>query len=130
MDKFEGLEILGDDLFIDNPAGDAAWLQVRFDIKKMLLLDKLPDLQGILFAIGLQELGQTNATFSKEARQDLMHIAVCRLLSYDGYYELEGYDQDGWPHWRQRIAPPQGRTTQELLLRTKIIEYIDNVKKS
>ncbi len=130
MNKFDGLEILGDELFIDSPEGDAAWLQVRFDIKQMLGLDKLPDLQGVLFAIGLQELGQLKDDFTKEERQDLMHIAVCRLLSYDGYYELTGYDADGWPHWQQKIMPPKGKVNQELILRKKIIEYIANVKNS
>lgn len=92
---FEGIDILKDDLYEDSHEGDAAWLQAQFEIKSMLGLDKLPDLQGILFAIGLQELGQLRDEFSKEERQDLMHIAVCRLLSYDGYFELEGYDADG-----------------------------------
>jgi hypothetical protein len=30
-----------------------------------------------------------------------MHIAVCTLLMPSGYYELEGKDSDGWPHFRQ-----------------------------
>ena len=130
MDKFDGLETWNDDLFIDSPEGDEAWLQVHFEIKEMLGLDKLPDMQGILFSIGLQELGQLKSEFTKEERQDLMHIAVCRLLSYDGYYELEGYDDDGWPHWIQKMVPPKGTNAQELLLRKKIIEYIDNIKQS
>ena len=130
MDKFDGLEVFSDDLFIDTPEGDEAWLRVRFEIKEMLGLEKLPDLQGILFSIGLQELGQLKEEFTKEERQDLMHIAVCRLLSYDGYYELEGYDADDWPHWRQIAVPPKGRVGQELLLRQKIIQYIDHIKNS
>ena len=127
---FEGIDILKDDLYEDSPEGDAAWLQTQFEIKTMLGLEKLPDMQGILFAIGLQELGQLRDAFSKEERQDLMHIAVCRLLSYDGYFELEGYDADGWPHWKQIAIPPAGRKNQELLLKRKIAEYIENIKQS
>ena len=130
MAKFEGIDVLEDDLYEDSPEGDAEWLDTRFQIKEMLGLDKLPDLQGILFAIGLQELGQIRNEFSKEERQDLMHIAVCRLLSYDNYFELEGYDDDGWPHWKQLAVPPLGRANQEILLRRKIAEYIYNVKNS
>ncbi len=127
---FKGIDILKDDFYEDSPEGDETWLQSKFEIKTMLGLDKLPDLQGILFAIGLQELGQLRADFSKEERQDLMHIAVCRLLSYDGYFELVGYDADGWPHWKQLGIPPAGRKNQEVLLKRKIARYIINIKQS
>jgi hypothetical protein len=56
-----------------------------------------PDLQAILFLIGVQELGRGPMKFSKDEKQDLMHIAVCKLLSQFGYYRLLGQDQDGWP---------------------------------
>lgn len=130
MNKFDGIDFWEDDLYEDSREGDAEWLQTQFEIKTMLGLEKLPDMQGILFAIGLQELGQIRTEFTKEERQDLMHIAVCRLLSYDGYFELEGYDADGWPHWKQLAIPPAGRAQQEVLLRRKITEYIANVKNS
>jgi len=131
MKEFDGFDLNKEnELFIDSPEGDEQWLQVRFEIKKILGLDKLPDMQGILFAIGLQELGQLRDDFTKEERQDLMHIAVCRLLSYDGYYQLEGYDDEGWPHWRRTGVPPKGRAKQELLLRRKIYEYLQNIKKA
>ena len=62
------------------------------------------DLQGILFLIGVQELGQGFKKFTKDQKQDLMHIATCRLLSIYGYYKLEGVDDEGWPQ-----ANPCGR---------------------
>lgn len=130
MTVFDGIDIFEDDLYDDSREGDEQWLQTQFEIKTMLGLEKLPDLQGILFAIGLQELGQIRSEFTKEERQDLMHIAVCRLLSYDGYFELEGYDADGWPHWKQLAIPPAGRAQQEVLLRKKITEYMHHVKNS
>ena len=130
MAKFNGIDIIEEELYDDSKEGDAAWLQTQFEIKALLGLRKLPDLQGVLFAIGLQELGQIRTEFSKEERQDLMHIAVCRLLSYDGYFELEGYDADGWPHWKQVAIPPTGRAKQEILLKRKITEYINHVKNS
>ena len=58
------------------------------------------DLQAILFLIGIQELGQGYRAFSKEEKTDLLHIAICRLLSNYGYYELEGRDKEGWPHYQ------------------------------
>ncbi|MEM1002499.1 MAG: hypothetical protein AAGH46_07610, partial [Bacteroidota bacterium] len=61
---------------------------------------KPKDLNAVLFLIGVQELGKGKRTFSKEEKQDLMHIAICKVLSMSGFYELEGLDEDGWPHWK------------------------------
>ena len=57
---------------------------------------KKPDLESVLFLIGIQELGDIRKKFSKEQKQDLMHIAVCTVFSTSGYYELSGADEDGW----------------------------------
>lgn len=103
---------------------DFEWLRLRHEIKDRMKLQKLPDLQAILFLIGIQELGEPRLSFSKEEKQDLMHIAVCRLLSYDGVYELKGYDDEGWPHWeaRDQIAA-KGVEKQERLLKEKVLQY-------
>jgi hypothetical protein len=100
------------------------WLKVRHEIKDRLERDVLPDLNAVLFLIGLQELGYLKEEYNKEEKQDLMHIAVCRLLSYDGHYEFAGRDADGWPHWRL-VVPVQtrGAEEQERLLIEKIIRY-------
>lgn len=85
---------------------------------------KKPDLNAVLFLIGVQELGQGVRRFSKEEKQDLMHIAVCKVLSYAGFYELEGLDADGWPHWRATAKLPFLKLhLQEELLKQHIIEY-------
>ena len=83
-----------------------------------------PDLQVVLFLIGVQELGKGPQKFSKDEKQDLMHIAVCRLLSTFGYYELAGHDQDGWPHWQLlNKLPPLTLREQDLLLKQAAVEY-------
>lgn len=82
------------------------------------------DLQGVLFLIGVQELGKGNQKFSKEQKQDLMHIATCRVLSIYGFYELEGLDKDDWPHWKLKTKfPPLSLKEQDLLLKQSVIEY-------
>ena len=73
-----------------------------------------PDLQTILFLIGIQELGKGPMKYSKDEKQDLMHIAVCRLMSQFGYYELEGLDQDGWPHWKMSGASSRARSSSRV----------------
>ena len=83
-----------------------------------------PDLQIIIFLIGVQELGQGHKKFSKDEKEDLMHIATCRLLSTYGYYELEGLDEDGWPHWKLKSKlPPLTLKEQDVLLKQSVLEY-------
>ena len=106
------------------------WLLVRHLIKDVFGRESLPDLNAILFLIGVQELGRWKKEFTKEEKQDLMHIAVCRLLSYDGYYEFAGRDQDGWPHWE--VVKPfrrKGVDQQEELLKEKIVQYFRDWEK-
>ena len=87
-----------------------------------------PDIKTILFLIGVQELGQGPKKFSKRQKEELMHIANCRLLSEMGFYELEGLDQDGWPHWKAtKPIPAYTLLEQEFLLKQLIIHYFEEV---
>lgn len=110
---------------------DFAWLQVRHLVKERFKRDSLPDLNAMLFLIGIQELGRWSTRFSKEEKQDLMHIAVCRLLSYDGYYTFVGRDADGWPHW-QKAKPLRAGDLQEQeeMLKKYIIMYFQELQAS
>ncbi len=90
-----------------------------------VLIGKKPaDLNAVLFLIGVQELGKGPLNFSKEQKQDLMHIATCKLLSLNGYYTLAGIDDDGWPHWKKSADIPKlSLKDQELLLKQNAIQY-------
>lgn len=91
------------------------------------LIGKRPkDLNSVLFLIGVQELGQGKKNFSKEQKQDLMHIAICKVLSLSGFYELEGTDKDGWPHWKLvKPLPHFDLLEQEKLLKMHVLEYFE-----
>jgi len=90
------------------------------------LTGKKPNMDIILFMIGIQELGKGTTSFSKEEKQDLMHIAVCKVLSYSGYYALESQDQDGWPHWTSvKPVPKLSLEEQEKFLQVHVVEYFD-----
>ena len=107
---------------------DFEWLQVQHQVKEAMRKESLPDLNTVLFLIGIQELGRWRKDFSKEEKQDLMHIAVCCLLSEDGYYEFAGRDEDGWPHWRQvRDIPEQPVAEQEKMLKHKAVRYFKSL---
>ncbi|MDG1279136.1 MAG: hypothetical protein P8O16_17795 [Algoriphagus sp.] len=87
---------------------------------------KPTDLNGVLFLIGVQELGQGTKTFSKEQKQDLLHIAVCKVLSLAGFYELDFIDQDGWPHWNLiKELPHFDLLDQEKLLKIQVLDYFE-----
>ncbi len=87
---------------------------------------KKPTTNTLLFLIGVNELGKGKKTFSKEEKQDLMHIATCKLLSLSGYYELEGIDSDGWPHYKAlKPVPKLSLEEQEDLLKLQMIDYFE-----
>ena len=87
---------------------------------------KPKDLNAVLFLIGIQELGNGAKTFSKEEKQDLMHIGICKVLSLSGFYELEGLDKDGWPHWKMiNKVPHLDLPEQERFLKTHVLEYFE-----
>lgn len=88
---------------------------------------KPSDLNSVLFLIGVQELGLGVKSFTKEDKQDLIHIAICRVLSNSGYYDLQGLDEDGWPHWKLRKKLPHfDLLEQEKFLKMHVLEYFRN----
>ena len=107
-------------MYLDNP--DLWNNLVRF--LEQTTGKKPKDLNGVLFLIGVQELGKGNLRFDKEQKQDLIHIAICKVLSLGGFYKLEGIDQEGWPHWTKMKDIPQiDLLQQESLLKHYIIQY-------
>ena len=83
-------------------------------------------METILFLIGIQEFGGSQEKFTKEQKQDLMHVAVCSLLMQSGYYEIEGYDTDNWPHFKQlKELPVMDMIQQENFLKDHILLYFE-----
>ena len=84
------------------------------------------DLQAVLFLIGIQELGQGYRKFSKNEKLDLLHIAICKLLSNYGYYEFKGRDEDGWPHYSiNEKLPALKPGEQKVLMKEAAIIYFE-----
>ncbi len=83
-------------------------------------------METILFLIGIQEFGDIKEKFTKEQKQDLMHVAVCSLLSQSGFYELEAVDEDGWPHFKQlKPMPEMNMFDQENFLKDHVLLYFE-----
>lgn len=88
---------------------------------------KKPDMEAILFLIGMQEFGDIRHKFTKEQKQDLMHVAVCSLFALSGYYELEKVDDDGWPHFKQlKSLPVMNLMEQENFMKDHVLLYFGN----
>ena len=82
------------------------------------------DVKGVLFLIGVQELGKGHKVFGKDEKLGLMHIAVCTLLEGYGYYEFQGKDEEGWPHWKSTEKLPSLKPLeQERLIKQAIVLY-------
>jgi hypothetical protein len=121
---------------IDSLTGYLCGMNVKDDIqsrwwaleeKLMQRFGKKPDMETILFLIGIQEVGDFRTKFSKEQKQDLMHVAVCSLLSPSGYYELSMVDEEGWPHYRQlKPLPVFSFIEQENFMKDHILLYFEN----
>lgn len=88
--------------------------------------EKKPDMEAILFLIGMQETGFIQDNISKEQKQDLMHVAVCTLLTPSGYYKIDHIDEDGWPHFIQlKEHATQSLMEQENFLKDHILFYFE-----
>jgi len=110
-------------MFINDDLQSRWW---NLEAKLVERFGKKPDLETILFLVGIQELGAKDDKFTKEQKQDLMHIAVCTLLTPSGYYELEGKDADGWPHFRQlKSMPDMNAFEQENFLKDHVLLYFE-----
>jgi len=100
------------------------WKQLETQLQEQF--GKSMTMESILFLVGVRELGTPPRPFTKEEKLDLMHIAVCRLLSQSGYYKLSFLDQDGWPHWELlKPLPHADMFSQVHLLREHILVYFE-----
>ena len=82
------------------------------------------DLQDILYLVGVQELGQGFRPFKKQEKMDLMHVAICTVLVPQGFYSFMGRDEDGWPHFEERMALPElAPKEQDAFIRRALVDY-------
>ena len=87
-----------------------------------------PDVQTIIFLVGHRELGKHQVKFTKEQKQDLIHVGVCTLLAQADYYVFLDNDEDGWPHFEyNREKEKLNNEQQEKLLKKMIIQYFKNL---
>lgn len=111
-----------------------ASLKEKWDFLVAKLTEKFSDgeelnLDGIIYLIGVQELGQGYRTFKKDEKVNLMHIAICKLLEPYGYYEFDFFDEEGWPHYKITTELPNLKPgEQTVLMKEAILSYFETLE--
>jgi len=105
---------------------DLEWKELESTLETRF--GKLPDLQSIIYLIGINEVGFVHdRKFTKEQKQDLMHVATCILLSQEDYYVFDKNDDEGWPHFKLiKELPEFDLVQQEEWLKHLIVRYFAN----
>jgi hypothetical protein len=102
------------------------WYKVRNRVRDEF--GQRPDINAMLFLIGMNEVGIVKETWEKEEKQDLIHVAVCTLFAKDGYFVFTGKDEDGFPHFETvKGFPKINIKEQEEVLKRKIVEYFETL---
>lgn len=108
-------------------------LKEKWDSLILKLTDQFAEgdelnMDGIIYLVGVQELGQGHREFNKDEKVNLMHIAICKLLEPYGYYEFDFFDDDGWPHYKILTALPNLKPgEQTILMKEAIINYFEEL---
>jgi len=82
------------------------------------------NIEGVLYLIGLQELGQLDIRFKKDDNVNLIHVGICVVLEPYGFYKFDFYDEQGWPHFQLMEELPNLKSGEQIILiKVAIIEY-------
>ena len=82
------------------------------------------DVEGVLYLVGLQELGQIHHKMKKDDNINLIHIGICTVLEPYGYYRFDFYDEEGWPHFELLEALPNLKPgEQSILIKEALVGY-------
>ncbi|CAI8241706.1 MAG: Uncharacterised protein [Flavobacteriaceae bacterium] len=82
------------------------------------------DVEGILYLVGLQELGQVHRKMKKDDNVNLIHIGICAVLEPFGYYRFDYIDDEGWPHFELlEELPPLKPGEQSVLMKEALVSY-------
>ena len=104
-------------------------LKIRWEKLTRQLTDQFSDgetidVEGILYLIGVQEVGQLHKRFKKDDNVNLIHVGICTVLEPLGYYAFEYFDPDGWPHFKLLESLPHLKPgEQSVLIKEAIVDY-------
>ncbi|MFM7565551.1 MAG: hypothetical protein ACKO4K_02270 [Flavobacteriales bacterium] len=82
------------------------------------------DLTALIYLIGVNEVGFGFKSYNKQEKMDLMHVAICTLLSPAGYYAFSHRDEQNWPHFTLlQPLPSLNEKEQKYLLKEAVMDY-------
>lgn len=114
---------------MENKSESQLWDEVESFFVKAFDTEKHPQIDTMLFLIGVQELGSGQQKYTKDDKLNILHIAVCRLLEPFGYYKFKEYDDDGYPHFDEVTPLPELKPNeQQILMKKAIIQYFIDEK--
>tara|TARA_B100000963_G_scaffold281310_1_gene249801 strand:+ start:574 stop:900 length:327 start_codon:yes stop_codon:yes gene_type:complete len=83
-----------------------------------------PDVDSILFVVGLQELNFKTGKLNKDQKLDVIHICLFVVFIPYGYCELVGRDSEGWIHFKSvKKFPNLNAEDQEIMIKEVILDY-------
>ena len=94
--------------------------------KLEIQFDQEITLKGVLYLIGVQELNLGIKQYEREEKVNVIHVAVCKILTPFGFYKFDRIDEDGWPHYIELKAIKNlSDSQQELLMKEAVIKYLN-----
>ena len=83
------------------------------------------NLKGVPYLIGIQELNFGLKKYERHEKMDVIHVAVCKVLSPFGFYQFNKIDEDGWPHYKEiKAIKSLNEKDQEELIKLAILKYL------
>ena len=113
---------------IEKPSKDLE-LKEYWDVLVSRLTEKFSDadalnVEGILYLVGLQELGKFEGKFKKDDNVNLMHVGICTVLEPYGHYQFTHHDEEGWPHFELLKPLPNLKPgEQAILMKQALVDY-------
>lgn len=113
---------------IEKPSKDLE-LKEYWDVLVSRLTEKFSDadalnVEGILYLVGLQELGKFEGKFKKDDNVNLMHVGICTVLEPYGHYRFTHHDEEGWPHFELITPLPNLKPgEQAILMKQALVDY-------
>ena len=102
---------------------DKNWDQLLKKLESQF--DQEMTLKGVLYLIGVQELNLGVKQYEREEKVNVLHVAVCKILTPFGYYKFDRIDKDGWPHYIELKAIKNlSENEQEALMKEAVIRYL------
>ena len=94
--------------------------------KLEIQFDQEMTLKGVLYLIGVQELNLGIKQYEREEKVNVIHVAICKILTPFGFYKFDRIDEDGWPHYIELKAIKNlSDSQQESLMKEAVIKYLN-----